>query len=194
MATITNFETLGKFFVGQGDMLIFDTPTDYSTATLASLANPKSLGDIKGDSTSWTGDDASISNIVNEQGNNVVSYVKAGTLSFEAEILSTSPEIINKFLGGTAVTSGATFASGATWASGSTVTGFGNKLPVIEAPIAIANDTLNRTLIFPKAKIIGSFTLSDGALTAKINVIAQGIDTTALQTGMIVDGSLNYPT
>lgn len=194
MATITNFETLGKFFVGQGDMLIFDTPTDYSTATLASLANPKSLGDIKGDSTSWTGDDASISNIVNEQGNNVVSYVKAGTLSFEAEILSTSPEIINKFLGGTAVTSGATFASGATWASGSTVTGFGNKLPVIEAPIAIANDTLNRTLIFPKAKIIGSFTLSDGALTAKINVVAQGIDTTALQTGMIVDGSLNYPT
>ena len=193
MATITNFETLGKFFVGQGDMLIFDTPTDYSTATLASLANPKSLGDIKGDSTSWTGDDASISNIVNEQGNNVVSYVKAGTLSFEAEILSTSPEIINKFLGGTAVTSGATFASGATWASGSTVTGFGNKLPVIEAPIAIANDTLNRTLIFPKAKIIGSFTLSDGALTAKINVVAQGIDTTALQTGMIVDGSLNYP-
>ena len=97
MATITNFETLGKFFVGQGDMLIFDTPTDYSTATLASLANPKSLGDIKGDSTSWTGDDASISNIVNEQGNNVVSYVKAGTLSFEAEILSTSPEIIKKF-------------------------------------------------------------------------------------------------
>lgn len=194
MATITNFETLGKFFVGQGDMIIFDTPTDYSTATLASLANPKSLGDIKGDSTSWTGDDASISSIVNEQGNNVVSYVKAGTLSFEAEILSTSPEIINKFLGGTAVTSGATFASGATWASGSTVTGFGNKLPVIEAPIAIANDTLNRTLIFPKAKIIGSFTLSDGALTAKISVIAQGIDTTALQTGMIVDGSLNYPT
>lgn len=193
MATITNFETLGKFFVGQGDMIIFDTPTDYSTATLSSLANPKSLGDIKGDSTSWTGDDASISNIMNEQGNNVVSYVRAGTLSFEAEILSTSPEIIKKFLGGTAVTSGATFASGATWASGSTVTGFGNKLPVIEAPIAIANDTLNRTLIFPKAKIIGNFTLSDGALTAKISVIAQGIDTASLQAGMIVDGSLNYP-
>lgn len=191
MAAITNFEALGKFFSGQGDMIIFDAPTDYSSAKLSEFSGAKSLGDIKGDSTSWTGDDANVSNIVNEQGNNVISYVRAGTLAFEAEILSTSPEIIKKFFGGKTI-SGTTFASGATWASGSTVTGWGNTLPVIECPIAIANDTLNRTLIFPKAKIVGNFTLADGVLTAKISVIAQGIDTANLQTGMIVEGSLNY--
>ena len=27
---ITNFESLGVFFAGQGDMLLFETPEDYS--------------------------------------------------------------------------------------------------------------------------------------------------------------------
>ena len=187
---ITNFEPLGKFFAGQGDMLLFDTPADYSSATLATLTGAKSLGDIKGDSTAWTGEAASTTTIVNEQGNGVLSYVKSGTLAFEANILSTSQAIINKFLGGAAI-SGTTFTSGTTWASGSTVTGFGTNLPVFEAPIAICNDTLNRTLIFPRAKIVGSFDLTDGVLTAKISVTAQAIDTASLKTGMIVEGALN---
>ena len=67
----------------------------------------------------------------------------------------------------------------------------GNNLPVFEAPIAICNDTLNRTLIFPRAKIVGSFDLTDGVLTAKISVTAQAIDTASLKTGMIVEGALN---
>ena len=63
-------------------MLLFETPEDYSNATLATLTGAKSLGDIKGDSTSWTGEAASTTTIVNEQGNGVLSYVKIRYISF----------------------------------------------------------------------------------------------------------------
>lgn len=43
---IARFEAAGKLFAGQGDLVIFDAIADYSNATLASLVNPKSLGQI----------------------------------------------------------------------------------------------------------------------------------------------------
>lgn len=190
MATVAKFESLGKFFVGQGDMLIFDAPADYSSATLATLANPKSLGDIKNGSTSWTGEAVSETIVKNEQGINVFSYVQSGSLGFEATILSTSPAMIEKFLKGTSLTE--TFTASDTFAVGSEVVGFGTALPVIECPIAIVNDTLNRTLIFPRAKITGALEIADNATSIKITVTAQSIDTEHLKTGVIINGAVNY--
>ena len=55
--TVGVIDSVGELFNGQGDIIIFDKPVDYSAATLVTLANPKSLGDIKLDSTTWSGDD-----------------------------------------------------------------------------------------------------------------------------------------
>ena len=60
MGKITNFEAAQSLFAGQGDLILFDPITDYASATLATLANPKSLGQIVQDSTSWDGDDVSV--------------------------------------------------------------------------------------------------------------------------------------
>ena len=47
---IGKIDTVGSFFVGQGDIIVFDKPADYA-AKLSTLAGAKSLGDIHMDST-----------------------------------------------------------------------------------------------------------------------------------------------
>ena len=54
---IGKIDTVGSFFVGQGDIIVFDKPANYASTALSDLANPKSLGDIHLDSTNFTGDD-----------------------------------------------------------------------------------------------------------------------------------------
>ena len=54
--------------MGQSDIILFDKVDDYNTAKISTLANPKSLGDIDQDSTSWTGDDPEVDPRRNEQG------------------------------------------------------------------------------------------------------------------------------
>jgi hypothetical protein len=72
---ITKFEQIQSLFVGQGDIVLFGDPEtgvyfadgkDYSNATIADFINPKSLGQIVEDSTSWTGDDVSFEDIRDE--------------------------------------------------------------------------------------------------------------------------------
>lgn len=103
---ITNFEAAAKLFAGQGDLVIFDPIADYSEATLGSLENPKSLGQIVQDSTSWDGEDVGTDQILDEQGNLITARVTAGTLAFSFEIASTSAAMVQKFLAGHAVSAG----------------------------------------------------------------------------------------
>lgn len=189
MGKITNFEAAQSLFAGQGDLILFDPITDYASATLATLANPKSLGQIVQDSTSWDGDDVSVDQIKDEQGDIITARVTAGTLAFSFELASTSQEMITKFLKGATVTPAA--IAGFT-GTPTKITGFGVDLPVFTAPMAIVNDELNRAWLYPKAKVTSNLAYSDGLWRIKASVLAEFVDTASLKTGMIIDGTLDY--
>lgn len=189
MGKITNFEAAQSLFAGQGDLILFDPITDYASATLATLANPKSLGQIVQDSTSWDGDDVSVDQIKDEQGDIITARVTAGTLAFSFELASTSQEMITKFLKGATVTPAA--IAGFT-DTPTKITGFGVDLPVFTAPMAIVNDELNRAWLYPKAKVTSNLAYSDGLWRIKASVLAEFVDTASLKTGMIIDGTLDY--
>lgn len=187
---ITAFEDNAKLFVGQGDLIMFDEITAYDSATLANFSNPKSLGQIVQDSTTWDGDDVSVDQIKDEQGDIITARTTAGTIAFSFEIASTSPDMVKTFLKGTSIT--ADSATGFTEVTA--VTGFGTSMPVITRPIAIINDGLNRAWVYPKAKITSNLSLSDGLWRIKASVIAETVDTANLKTGMIIEAKAEYPT
>jgi hypothetical protein len=67
---------------------------------------------------------------------------------------------------------------------------FGTEIPTIVRPIAIVNDLKNRTWVYPKAKITSSLSLEDGLYRIHCSVIAEGLDTDALGTVMVIDAPL----
>lgn len=186
---IQNLESAQSLFVGQGDLIIFDEVSDYSAATLKTLANPKSLGQVVEDSTNWTGDDVSVDEIRDEQGDLITATVGAGTLAFECDLASTSQAMIQTFLKGEAIDSASKMSSvfGTGSGTGVTTTGFGVNLPVVTRPIAWLNDEKKRLIIFPKAKITANLSNSDKLMRIHLNVLAEYIDTASLKTGMVVD-------
>ena len=183
---IGKLEQAGVLFAGQGDLIIFDEVADYGTATLGTLDNPKSLGQIVQDSTSWEGEDPETTEIKDEQGNVITAKVAAGTLGFSFDIASTSQEMIKTFLGGATVTLPTTTDA---WKTG-TAMKFGIAIPTIVRPIAIVNDLKTRTWLYPKAKITSSLSYADGLYRIHCTVIAEGLDTTTLGTAMVIDAPL----
>lgn len=189
---ITKLEAAAKLFSGQGDLAIFDEITDYAGKTLANLTNPKSLGQIVQDSTTWEGEDVNTDQILDEQGNLITARVTAGTLGFSFDIASTSLNMVKMFLAGTDIegTAIASLFDGTVAA-----VGFGTKLPVMTRPIAVLNDELNRAWIYPKAKITSNLAYTDGLYRIHAVVLAENLDVRdtqdetkqTLATGMIVE-------
>ena len=188
---IAKLEGAAKLFAGQGDLVIFDAIADYAAKTLADLVNPKSLGQIVQDSTSWEGEDVNTDQILDEQGNLITARVTAGTLGFSFDIASTSPTMVKTFLAGVDITG--TTLTGLFDTNTVTAVGFGTALPVMTRPIAVLNDELNRAWIYPKAKITSNLTLADGLYRIHAVVLAENVDNkdqsnnTILATGMIVE-------
>lgn len=183
---IGKLEQASVLFAGQGDLIIFKEVADYGTATLATLDQPQSLGQIVQDSTSWEGEDPEISEILDEQGNVITARTTAGTLGFSFDIASTSQEMIRTFLGGKTIE----LPSGTdAWSTG-TAMKFGTEIPTIVRPIAIFNDLKNRTWLYPKAKITSSLSLEDGLYRIHCSVIAEGLDTSTLGTVMVIDSKI----
>ena len=188
----TNFDSAAKLFAGQGDLVIFDEITDYSGKTLANLTNPKSLGQIVQDSTSWEGEDVNTDQILDEQGNLITARVTAGTLGFSFDIASTSATMVKAFLNGMDIT-GTTLSDIFDGTYTVTAVGFGTELPVMTRPIAVLNDELNRAWVYPKAKITSNLSLSDGLYRIHAVVLCENVDIVngsgnqTLATGMIVE-------
>lgn len=184
---IGKFEQASVLFAGQGDLFIFDEVSDYGKATLASLTGPKSLGQIVQDSTSWEGEDPEVSEILDEQGNVITAKTAAGTLGFSFNIASTSSAMLKKFLRAVSVE----LPTGSSaWTGEGTATGFGVEVPTIVTPIAIVNDTKDRTWLFPKAKITSSVTMEDGLYVIHCSVIAEYVNTDSLKTAMVIDAKV----
>ena len=187
MAGITR-AGITDIFNGQSDIVLFGEVTDYSKATIATLAGAKSLGQIVQDSTEWTGDEPEVSNILDEQGDIITASVTAGTLGFSFEMADLSEESIREFFKGTTITAGTNDA----WSNITKIVGFGDSLPVMTRPIMVVNDEANKSILLPKAKITSSFTLSDGLWRISVNVIAETLDTENLKTGMLIFGKTKY--
>lgn len=210
MAAITNFENIQSLFAGQNDIVLFTQvgsttgEINYAaTSSLADLKAPKSLGQIVQDSTSWDGDDVTVDEIKDEQGDLITARVTAGTLAFSFELASTSKAMIEKFLNGAGLTTAAVTGVDGFTSAGVQATGFGIALPVFTAPIMVLNDEANRALLFPKAKITSNLSLSDGLWRIKASVLAEYIETAPassasgaaavkLTTGMMLEGKADY--
>jgi len=193
MATIIDkIDAATAPFVGQGDLIIFDSDfansKTYENATLADFKNPKSLGQIVQDSTSWEGEDVSTDQILDEQGNLITAKVTAGTLSFSFDIASTSANMMTKFMKAASVSPG----SPAYLESGATAVGFGVDLPVFTAPILVADQEKKRAWVYPKAKITSNLAYSDGLYRIHAVVLAEQVDTASLKTGILLEGELKY--
>ena len=184
---ISKLDTNPKLFEGQGDLVVFDAISDYTNKTLADLSNPKSLGQIVQDSTTWEGEDVSTDQILDEQGNVITAHVTAGTLGFSFDIASTSPTMVENFLMGSSSDISASAKIFDTTAGSVKARGFGVELPVQTRPIAVINSELNRAWVYPKAKITANLALSDGLYRIHAVVVAEQVDQTGLKTGMIVE-------
>ena len=188
---IGKIDTVGSFFVGQGDIIVFDKPADYAAAKLSTLAGAKSLGDIHMDSTNLTGDDPTLTPLKNEQGNAYYTTVENGTFGFEFFVPSTSKEMLQAMMNAEVITD--TFTGGTNgFGVGSTVVGAMHKTSIVEKAVLIANDTKTKALVVPKAKIVSSLTMQDKVIGIMVRVQAENIDTENLKTVMFVDGALSY--
>lgn len=188
---IGKIDTVGSFFVGQGDIIVFDKPADYAVAKLSTLAGAKSLGDIHMDSTNLTGDDPTLTALKNEQGNTYYTTVENGTFGFEFFVPSTSEDMLEAMMNAEVITD--TFTGGTNgFGEGSTVVGAMHKTSIVEKAILIANDTKTKALVVPKAKIVSSLTMQDKVIGIMVRVQAENIDTEDLKTVMFVDGALSY--
>lgn len=185
---------VSRLFMGQSDIILYDAVTDYNTAKISTLANPKSLGDIDQDSTSWAGDDPEVEPRRNEQGEAVTSRVTNGTQAFEFNIMSLDFENIKSFLSPGVVKS-ITATTGAAWGATNgikKVVGFGSTPSVMTRPIMITNDEGDLSLLFPKAKIVSNLTLDDGMFLLHVTATAEAVDTADLDTAMLIEGKVLY--
>lgn len=185
---IGKFEQATSVFAGQGDMVIFDAISDYNTAAFANLANPKSLGQIVQDSTTWEGEDPEVTSILDEQGNTITARTAAGTLGFSYDMASTSLDRFKVFLKGVDINA----LTNATLGEDFKAVGFGVDLPVITRPIMILNDELNKAFLYPKSKIVSNLTWEDGLWRIHSSVTCEYLDTPTLKTGMIIEGTFDY--
>lgn len=185
---------VSELFMGQSDIILFDKVSDYNTAKISTLANPKSLGDIDQDSTEWTGDEIEVEPRRNEQGSVVTSRITNGTQAFAFDIMSTSLDNIKEFLA-PGVEKKLTATSGAAWAATDGITkvvGFGSTPAVMTRPIMITNDEGDRSLLFPKAKIASSLSLEDGMFLIHVEATAEDLDTADLDTAIFIEGKIEY--
>lgn len=186
--TNNKVENTSSPFVGQGDLVMFDAITEYAGATLASLKNPKSLGQVVQDSTSWEGDDVETTQIKDEQGNLITARTTAGTLAFVFELASTSRLMVKTFLKGSDVAGSLGSGAGSGWTGSLVGTGFGVELPVLNnIPLAIVNDGQDKVWVYPKCKISSNLTYSDGLWRIRASVVAEMVNETNLKTGMILE-------
>lgn len=176
-------------FNGQSDIVLFDEVTNYESASITTLAGAKSLGQIVQDTTEWNGDEPSVDNILDEQGDIITASVTAGTVGFAFEMADLSPETINEFLRGVEISG---VEEGDAWENIAKVIGFGHQLPVMTRPIMIVNDEANKSMLIPKAKITSNITISDGLWRIAVNVTGETVDTANLKTCMLITGKTKY--
>lgn len=173
-------------FNGQSYIIVFDEVADYSAATFGTItAAGFDVGQVYQGSTSWTGEDPSFEDELDEQGDIIVSNPTKGTYGFDFEMADFSSEKFATFLNGKTIS---TLGEGSAFGTGVSVTATGTELPIIERPIALVNDTAKKALFFPKARILTGPTMENKLFVLKAQVKAQECNVDGkLGTFMLVD-------
>lgn len=173
-------------FNGQSYIIVFDEVADYSAATFGTItAAGFDVGQVYQGSTSWTGEDPSFEDELDEQGDIIVSNPTKGTYGFDFEMADFSSEKFATFLNGKTIS---TLGEGSSFGTGVSVTATGTELPIIERPIALVNDTAKKALFFPKARILTGPTMENKLFVLKAQVKAQECNVDGkLGTFMLVD-------
>lgn len=173
-------------FNGQSYIIVFDEVADYSAATFGTItAAGFDVGQVYQGSTSWTGEDPSFEDELDEKGNIIVSNPTKGTYGFDFEMADFSSEKFATFLNGKTIS---TLGEGSAFGTGVSVTATGTELPIIERPIALVNDTAKKALFFPKARILTGPTMENKLFVLKAQVKAQECNVDGkLGTFMLVD-------
>lgn len=173
-------------FNGQSYMIVFDEVNDYLTATVADITkNGFDVGQVFQGSTSWNGDDPSFDDVLDEQGDIIVSNPTKGTYGFDFEMADFSASKFKTFLNGDdSITVGTGSAFGATATAVATT----SEMPIIERPVAIVNDTADKAIFLPKARILTSPAMEDKLFVLKAVCKAQDCNVEGkLGTFMLID-------
>lgn len=184
MAGITK-ATPTSTFNGQSMIIVFNEVSDYSNATVGSITGTGfDVGQVFQGSTSWTGEDPTFDNVLDEQGDVIVPNPTAGTYGFDFEMADFSADKFKTFLKGKSIT---TLGSGSAFGTTATAVATSELMPVITRPIAIVNDESNKAAFFPKARIITGPSMEDKLFVLKSSVMAQDCNTANLGTFMLID-------
>lgn len=189
---VTKLEDVTGLFSGIGDLFVFNEMPDYAGKSIKDFTNPKSLGQIVQDSTSWDGEDPEVEELKDEQGNIITAKTAAGTLAFSFDLASTSALMLIKFLKGENIKVTDLAGSDTPWTEGTiNVTGFGDNIPVVTLPVCIVNDEKTKTWFYPKTKITSSLKYDNGLWQLHCSCIAEYLSTGSLKTGMLIESKLD---
>lgn len=174
-------------FNGQSMIIVFDEVENYATADVASITGDGfDVGQVFQGSTSWTGEDPSFDNVLDEQGDVIVPNPTKGTYGFDFEMADFSSEKFKTFMKGKEITT-ANFGTGSSFGTTATAVATTEEVPVITRPIAIVNDESNKAAFFPKARILTGPAMEDKLFVLKSSVMAQDCNTDKLGTFMLID-------
>lgn len=173
-------------FNGQSMIIVFDEVADYSNASLSSITGAGfDVGQVYQGSTSWTGEDPSFDNEVDEQGDVIVPNPTKGTFGFDFEMADFSADKFKTFLKGADLTE---LGTGGSFGDSVTAVGTTDAMPVITRPIALVNDEGNKVLFFPKARIVTGASMENKLFVLKASVVAQECNVdNKLGTFMLLD-------
>lgn len=173
-------------FNGQSYIIIFDEVADYTDKTVADITkNGFDVGQVFQGSTTWTGEEPSFENVLDEQGDVIVPNPTKGTYGFDFEMADFSADKFKTFLKGVDIT---TLGTGSAFGASASAVATTAEMPVITRPVAIINDTAKKAAFLPKARILTGPSMEDKLFVLKSVCMAQDCNIEGkLGTFMLID-------
>ena len=175
-------------FNGQSYMIVFDEVTDYAASNIDAATITKhgfDVGQVFQGSTTWNGEDPSFEDVLDEQGDIIISNPTTGNYGFDFEMADFSSEKFKTFLKGADI---ASLGTGSAFGANATATATTEEMPIIERPVALVNDTSKKAVFFPKARILTGPAMEDKLFVLKSVCKAQECNVAGkLGTFMLID-------
>lgn len=175
-------------FNGQSYMIVFDEVTDYAASNIDAATITKhgfDVGQVFQGSTTWNGEDPSFEDVLDEQGDIIISNPTKGNYGFDFEMADFSSEKFKTFLKGADI---ASLGTGSAFGANATATATTEEMPIIERPVALVNDTSKKAVFFPKARILTGPAMEDKLFVLKSVCKAQECNVAGkLGTFMLID-------
>lgn len=175
-------------FNGQSYMIVFDEVTDYAAPNIDVATITKhgfDVGQVFQGSTTWNGEDPSFEDVLDEQGDIIISNPTKGNYGFDFEMADFSSEKFKTFLKGADISS---LGTGSAFGTTATAVATTEEMPIIERPVALVNDTSKKAVFFPKARILTGPAMEDKLFVFKAVCKAQECNVAdKLGTFMLID-------